>query len=117
MRQALALRPALELQVASDGLEGLALAQREPFDLAIVDIGLPGIDGLELCRRLKAESATRELPLIAMSANAMRDDIHRAREAGFALYLTKPIDVPQLLAELDRLLAGAAAAAAPAPLS
>jgi CheY-like chemotaxis protein len=87
------------------------------LDLVLVDIGLPGIDGLELCRRLKAESATRGLPLVAMSANAMRDDIHRAREAGFALYLTKPIDVPQLLSELDRLLAGAAAATAPAPLS
>ncbi|MBX3605176.1 MAG: response regulator [Piscinibacter sp.] len=113
LRQALELRPGLEVQVARDGLEGLALAQRERFDLAIIDIGLPGIDGLELCRRLKDDPATRTLPLIALSANAMREDIQRAREAGFERYLTKPVDVAQLLAETDRLLAPTA----PAPLS
>jgi CheY-like chemotaxis protein len=105
LRQALALRPGLHLEVATDGLAGLALARREPFDLALVDIGLPGIDGIELCRRLKAEAATRELPLIALTANALRDDVRRARDAGFALYITKPIDVPLLLAEIERMLA------------
>ncbi len=105
LRQALALRPSVALQVATDGLQGLALAQQERFDLAIVDIGLPGLDGIELCRRLRAEPATRALPLIALSANAMREDIERARAAGYALYLTKPVDVAQLLAAVDQLLA------------
>ncbi len=104
LRQVLALRPGVALAVAEDGLAGLAIAQDERFDLAIVDIDLPGIDGIELCRRLKADDRTRALPLIALSANAMEADIRRARQAGFDLYLTKPIDVPRLLAEIDAVL-------------
>ena len=61
-------------------------------------------NSVEPCRRLQADIATRELPLIALSANAMAGDIRRAMAAGFRNYLTKPIDVAQLLAELDRLL-------------
>jgi CheY-like chemotaxis protein len=104
LRQVLALRPQYRLTVAEDGLAGLARARAERFDLAIVDIDLPGIDGIELCRRLRAEAATSALPLIALSANAMETDIRRARQAGFDLYLTKPIDVPRLLAEIDAAL-------------
>ena len=112
LRQVLGLRPQYSLAVAADGLAGLAMAQTQPFDLAIIDIDLPGIDGIELCRRLKAAAATRSLPLVALSANAMQDDIRRARLAGFDLYLTKPIDVPHVLAQIDRLLS-----AVPRPLS
>ena len=104
LQQVVALRPQYRLSVAADGLAGLALAQAERFDLAIVDIDLPGIDGVELCRRLRAHAPTATLPLIALSANAMQADIGRALQAGFDLYLTKPIDVPRLLAELDRRL-------------
>ena len=104
LRQVLTLRPGVDLAIAEDGLSGLERARSEPFDLAIVDIDLPGIDGIELCRRLKADAATRSLPLIALSANAMEADIARARQAGFDLYLTKPIDVPRLLAEIDAAL-------------
>ncbi len=104
LRQVLMLRPGIALTVAEDGVAGLTLAQAEPWDLAIVDIDLPGIDGVELCRRLKADPATQALRLIALSANAMEADIRRARAAGFDLYLTKPIDVPRLLAEIDAAL-------------
>ncbi len=104
LRQVLSLRPQYSLTVAADGLAGLAMAQAQAFDLAIIDIDLPGIDGVELCRRLKAAPATRALPLVALSANAMQADIRRARQAGFALYLTKPIDVQHVLAQLDRML-------------
>jgi PAS domain S-box-containing protein len=104
LRQVLALRPGITLTVARDGLAGLEMAHSRRFDLAIIDIDLPGIDGVELCRRLKAEATTRSLPLIALSANAMQVDIRRARQAGFELYLTKPIDVPRLLAEIDAVL-------------
>jgi len=104
LRQVLALRPGLALTVERDGLAGLERARSQRFDLAIIDIDLPGIDGVELCRRLQADPATRMLPLIALSANAMEADIRRARQAGFALYLTKPIDVPRLLAEIDAVL-------------
>lgn len=104
LRQVLAMRSDIALEVAGDGLVGLAMLRSRPFELAIVDIDLPGIDGIELCRRLKADPATRAIPLIALSANAMEPDIRRAREAGFALYLTKPIDVPRLLADVAGVL-------------
>ena len=108
LQQVVGLRPQWRLSVAADGLSGLALALAERFDLAIIDIDLPGIDGVELCLRLKAHASTAALPLVALSANAMQDDIRRAMQAGFDLYLTKPIDVPRLLAEIDRLLGAAA---------
>ena len=107
MRQVLTLRPAWTLEVAIDGPSGLALARAKAFDGAIIDIDLPGLDGVELCRRLQADAATRGLPLLALSANAMAADIRRAMAAGFRNYLTKPIDVPQLLSEIDRLLESA----------
>ena len=107
LRQVLTLRPAWTLEVAIDGPSGLALARAKAFDGAIIDIDLPGLDGVELCRRLQADAATRGLPLLALSANAMAGDIRRAMAAGFRNYLTKPIDVPQLLSEIDRLLESA----------
>ncbi len=104
VRQVLTLRPAWTLAVATDGLQGLQRLQQESYDAALVDIDLPGIDGVELCLRLQADAATRDLPLLALSANAMPGEIQRALGAGFRGYITKPIDVPSLLAELDRLL-------------
>ena len=102
LRQVLALRPDFELEVTGDGLSGLELARSGRFALAIIDIDLPGMDGIELCRQLKAAQATRDLPLIALSANAMESDVRHALQAGFVLYLTKPLQVARLLAELDR---------------
>jgi hypothetical protein len=104
VRQVLTLRPAWTLAVATDGLQGLQRLQQESYDAALVDIDLPGIDGVELCLRLQADAATRDLPLLALSANAMPGEIQRALGAGFRGYITKPIDVPSLLAELDRML-------------
>ncbi len=100
----LAMRPGYRLTVATDGLSGLALVRAQLPDLAIVDIDLPGIDGVELCRRLRAEPLTGALPLIALSANAMPEEIARALSAGFDTYLTKPMDMVRLLAEIERLL-------------
>jgi len=108
------LRPAWTLAVAEDGLQGLQRLQQERYDAALVDIDLPGIDGIELCLRLQADAATRALPLLALSANAMPGDIRRALAAGFRSYVTKPIDVPSLLAELDRLLGAVTAPTPPA---
>ena len=114
MRQVLYLRPAWTLAVAEDGLQGLQRLQQERYDAALVDIDLPGIDGVELCLRLQTDAATRALPLLALSANALPGDIRRALAAGFRSYVTKPIDVPSLLAELDRLLGAGTAPTPPA---
>ena len=104
LRQVLALRPVYQLSVAADGRSGLDKARLAPPDLAIIDIDLPGIDGIEVCRRLRADPRTRHVPLIGLSANAMAADEARALQAGFDLYLTKPLNVPRLFRELKRLL-------------
>lgn len=103
-RQVLGLRPGLALLTAGDGVTGLALVRAHRPDLVVIDIDLPGMDGLELCRRLRADPQTAPIPRLALSANAMPRDIEQAREAGFEAYLTKPMDVPALIAQLDRLL-------------
>jgi PAS domain S-box-containing protein len=104
MAEVLALRPGLQLETAVDGLAGLALLQSAPPDLAIVDIDLPGLDGLALCRRMKADPATAGVPLLALTAQAMKSDIDHMQAAGFDAIMTKPLDVDRLLAEVDRLL-------------
>jgi len=67
-------------------------------------VALPDIDGFEVCRQLRAEAAFARAPIVALSANAMASDVEKGRRAGFDSYLTKPLDVPSFLAELDRLL-------------
>ena len=83
---------------------GLQMAHAQRPDLILLDIQLPGIDGFEVLRRLRADAATRDIPVIAVSANAMPADIERGRLAGFDDYLTKPIDQQVLVAALHRAL-------------
>ena len=97
-------RQAAPTSTAADGLEGLALLQVTPPELAIIDIDLPGLDGLGLCRRLKADPATAAIPLLALTAQAMKADIDQMQAAGFDAIMTKPLNVEQVLAEVDRLL-------------
>ena len=100
--EVLSLRPHVTLETADDGLAGLALLRRAPPDLAILDIDLPGLDGLSLCRQLKADPALARVPLLALTAQAMKTDLERMRGAGFDAVMTKPLDIDQLLAEVDR---------------
>jgi PAS domain S-box-containing protein len=83
---------------------GLELARTQRPDLILLDIQLPGIDGFEVLRRLRGDAATRDIAVVAVSANALRADIQRGLAAGFADYLTKPIDQQLLVATLQRLL-------------
>jgi CheY-like chemotaxis protein len=71
----------------------------------VLDIQLPGMDGYEVLRRLRADSDTRALPVVAVSANAMAEDLERARDAGFDDYLTKPLDLRLLLSVVAHRLA------------
>jgi CheY-like chemotaxis protein len=106
MQGMLAQRPTLRLLLAAHPEDGLALAWSERPDLVLLDIQLPGMDGFEVLRRLRADPRTRQVPVLAVSANAMPADRERAAQAGFAHYVTKPIDLPRLLTLLDGLLPG-----------
>jgi CheY-like chemotaxis protein len=84
---------------AGDGESALALARREHPDAIVMDLAIPGIDGWEAARRLKADARTADIPIIALTAFAMRGDEERAREAGCDAYLPKPCR-PQAIREL-----------------
>jgi signal transduction histidine kinase len=90
---------------ARDGLEGVRLACAHSPDVALVDIGLPGIDGYEVARRLRQDPAARAIRLIALTGYGLEEDQRRVLEAGFDLHLVKPVDLSALLDQL-----GAAAA-------
>jgi CheY-like chemotaxis protein len=91
------------LQIASEttGSAGVARAAMLRPDLVLVDMQLPDFDGFEVLRRLRTQAETAAIPCIALSANAMPEDIERARAAGFVDYWTKPIDFRAFLAALQ----------------
>jgi len=90
--------------MALDGQNALEMSQTEAPDLILMDIGLPVLDGWEATRRLKADPATRHIPVIALTAHAMSSDREKAFEAGCDDYETKPIELPLLLAKIEGLL-------------
>jgi PAS domain S-box-containing protein len=94
----------LELLTANSGEQGLAMASREHPEVILMDIHLPGRDGYSLQAQLRANPATRDIPVIAVSADAMLDDIKRGLDAGFFRYLTKPVEVPALLDAVEAAL-------------
>ena len=98
-----------EVLTAADGAAGIEAAARERPDLILMDLSLPGVDGWEATRRLKARRETGSIPVIALTAHAMQGDEERARACGCDDYLTKPIDEDALFAKLARLLGPGAA--------
>jgi signal transduction histidine kinase/CheY-like chemotaxis protein len=104
VRKMLASRTDLALIDAHDAESGLEIARREKPRLILVDINLPGMDGFAALRHLRADPATAAIPVVAVTANAMRRDIERGLAAGFAAYLTKPLDFGTFIATIDRCL-------------
>lgn len=96
--------PGLTLLDAHNAELGIELAREHRPDLILMDVGLPGMDGFEALRILRADPQLRDIPVVAISANAMQRDIERGRAAGFADYLIKPIDVAGFHAAVDRWL-------------
>jgi signal transduction histidine kinase/CheY-like chemotaxis protein len=86
----------LQLIHAADGESGLEIALREQPDLILMDMNLPGLNGIEVKHALSNSPTTAGIPVIALSANAMQVDIDRAHDAGFSGYLTKPFKLPEL---------------------
>ncbi len=89
---------------AADGQAGVELAERERPDLILMDLSLPGVDGWEATRRIKANEALRNIPIIALTAHAMRGDAEKARACGCNDYLSKPIDEDLLFEKLRQFL-------------
>ncbi len=96
MEAMLQMLPQVRLLTAEDAVAGLQQALRETPALVLLDIQLPGMDGYEMLARLRAAPATAAIPVVAVSANAMPADIEAAHAAGFADYLTKPLDLQRL---------------------
>jgi CheY-like chemotaxis protein len=99
-------RKGYHVVLAMDGQNGVAMTQTEAPDLILMDMSLPVLDGWEATRHLKAGSATRHIPIIALTAHAMSSDREKALEAGCDDYDTKPVELPRLLAKIDALLHG-----------
>lgn len=104
MEQLLQRFSSIELMMASDAFRGLYRARTEQPDLIILDINLPGIDGFEALKVLRHDAVTADIPVIALSANAMAHDVERGLRAGFKAYLTKPVVMSELLRVLEQLL-------------
>jgi len=93
-----------EIVSAPDGAAGIAMATAERPDLILMDLNLPEIDGWEATRRLKADPATRDIPIIALTAHAMAGDREKALATGCDEFETKPIDFDRLLPKVERLI-------------
>src|ERR1700751_2320274 len=100
------IRKGYEVVMALDGLQAVEMAASEQPDVILMDMSLPGLDGWEATRQIKAAAPTRTIPVIALTAHAMSGDREKALEAGCDDHDTKPIDLPRLLekvtAALDR---------------
>ncbi len=103
-----ARRPDIRLLSAADGYRGIKIARDAVPDVILMDINLPGINGLQALRILGEDPATAHIPVIALSANARPRDIEKGLEAGFFGYLTKPIKVAEFMSALDVALQFAA---------
>jgi two-component system, cell cycle response regulator DivK len=99
-------RRGYQVEVAVNGAQGIEMARSLAPDLILMDVGLPGIDGLEATRRLKAEPGTSAIPIVALTANAMFGDQEEALAAGCDEYDTKPVDINRLVGKIQTLLGG-----------
>ena len=95
-----------EVITASSGVGAVPLVERQKPDLVLLDIMMPGVDGLEVCRRLKADVATRDVTVIIVSGQLHPANIRRAREVGANAYIGKPFDEDELLSVVHVALDG-----------
>jgi CheY-like chemotaxis protein len=97
-------RRGYQVVIAEDGEVGIRLAASEAPALILMDLSLPGLDGWEAVRRIKADAATRGIPVIALTAHAMAGDRERALDAGCDDFDTKPVELERLLGKIAALL-------------
>lgn len=93
----------VEVEVASDGVECLKAAKSRPFDLILLDIVLPGMDGISVCRLLKSDPSTARVPIYMLTAKAKAADVESAKKAGADGYINKPFKGAELMDLVDGL--------------
>ena len=103
------LRKGFEVILAANGEAAIGMAASENPDLILMDMSLPGIDGWETTRRIKANNGTAVIPIIALTAHAMTGDREKALAAGCDDYDSKPVELERLLGKIQRLLPRATA--------
>jgi CheY-like chemotaxis protein len=101
-------RKGYEIDIAVDGRQGVEMGCQGGYDLILMDMSLPEIDGWEATRQIRATPAGAAVPIIALTAHAMAGDREKALAAGCNDYDTKPIELPRLLEKIEALLARAA---------
>ena len=97
-------RHGFQIRHVEDGEKALIAAMWKRPDAVLLDINLPGINGLEVLHKLRANPLTSDIPVIVLSAHVMEDDILKAMQAGANAFVPKPIDFPQLLDALQRMI-------------
>ena len=100
-----ARRPELRLVSAVNGKRGVEIARASPPDVILMDINLPDISGFKALEILRSDPATARIPVVALSANALPLNVESGLEAGFFRYLTKPLNIEELMSVLDAALA------------
>jgi two-component system, cell cycle response regulator DivK len=98
------LRNGFEVVIAVDGRKGVEMATSEKPDLILMDMSLPVMDGWDATRHVKADPATKSIPVIALTAHAMVEDRDKAMAAGCDDFDTKPVELPRLLGKIEALL-------------
>ena len=93
-----------EVDMALDGAQGVEMARGGTYDIVLMDMSLPVIDGWEATRQLRAAPETQAIPIIALTAHAMSGDRDRAMDAGCSDYDTKPVEIDRLLLKMNTLL-------------
>lgn len=99
------IKKGFEIIIATDGAESIRLAKETLPDLILMDMSLPEMDGWEATQRIKSDSATKQIPVVALTAHAMEADRKKALAAGCDDYDTKPIELSRLLSKIQFLLA------------
>ena len=105
VEQILAGRPNIQLLRASNGIQGIEMARTHLPSVILMDINLPGLSGVEVLKILRQDPLTKHIPVLAISANAMSEQIVKGLSAGFFQYLTKPFKVEEFLKVLDSAMA------------
>lgn len=101
---ALARIKGLKVTEAEDGVDGLRKLAAQRFDLVITDINMPIMDGLKLVKRIRSDEVHKDTPIIVITTEGSQEDRQRAMSLGATAYITKPIQAPQVIAQVNALL-------------